>query len=172
MASCESSSGRMSARILVASLSLAVVFAAVVVAFSHPVAAGPGPLTVRGYIRDNAGNPLEGASITVNIRYAPPPGGTIRSTLYDTSDSTGFYSVSFAYTEWDVGDIIEVIATWHGHQENNYTDATVKPVQHVNVTYAFEIDEYGAGAIGLVVAGGFVGAVALVVLVRRKPRQA
>lgn len=160
-----------SRNIIVASFMVAIILMAALTALSESSSAALAPKVVRGYVKDNAGHPVAGANITVNIRYGPPPTGTIRSTLYDTSKSDGFYSTNFSNFQWDVGNIIEVISTWHGAQENNYTSADAKPVQYVNVTYPYAIDEYGSGALGLLIAGGFVGAVAVVLLVRRKPQK-
>lgn len=166
------SSSRTRARnIMVASFMAAVILMAAMTVLSESSSAATGPKVVRGYAKDNAGRPIAGANITINIRYGPPPDGPIRATLYDTSGSNGFYSANFSSFQWDVGNIIEVISTWHGVQEDNYTSANLKPVQYVNVTYTFEIDEYGSGALGLLIAGGFVGAVAVVLLVRRKPEK-
>jgi len=139
------------------------------VMLSQTTVAGDGPKVVRGYIWDNAGNPLEDADVTVNIRN---PDNSIQSTQSTSSNSAGFYSVIFLlFSEWDDGDTIEVVATWNSNQDSNTTIArNGQPVQYVNVSFPFEIDEFGSTELGIVIAGGAVGAIAVVLLVsgRRK----
>lgn len=144
---------------------------------SRPVVAGPSfPLLVRGYVRDNAGNHLEGAYVTVNLRDGNDV-NKIKYTQSDQTDEEGFYGkVAFdpQETPWENGDKVQVIASWHGNLAESWGEANYDPnhpILWINVTYMFEIDEYGSGAIGLVVAGGFVAAVSVVLLTKRKPER-
>jgi hypothetical protein len=138
---------------------------------SDDASAGDGLKIVRGYVWDKVGRTVEGADVTVNIRWASDD--TIRSTLTEATNSDGFYSVSFGMSDWDIGDRIQTIATYNSIQDDNSTIATnsnIWPIQFLNVTFAFEIPQFGS-TLGLVIAGGAVGAVAVVSLVvlRRQP---
>jgi len=145
----------------------AIIVLAMIVA-SRPSVAGDVPKTVRGYIWDDAGRPMEGASVTVEIRN---PDNSVQSTDMDTSDSTGFYSVMFENNEWDAGDTINVTATWDSNQEDNWTTALAGEVaQYVNVSFPFEIEEFGSAA-GLLLAGGVIACVAVAFVVLRKRKQ-
>lgn len=139
---------------------IAIAFAAMYLLSGFAQAAS-GPKVVRGYIRDNEGTVLQNADVTINILY---PDTSLRSTLSDTSDSSGFYSVTFGNSDWDIGNTIQVIATYSSNQERNSTLANANPVQYVNVTYPYVIDEFGS-ALGLIMAGGAIAAVAAVFLV-------
>jgi len=121
------------------------------------------PTIVRGFVWDSAGTPVEGADVSVSTIQ----GVTTRGTYTDTTDANGFYSVTFPGAEWDVGDTIKTTATFSGNQEDNETIAADAVVQWVNVTYTFEIPEFGS-SLGLIAAGGMVGLVAVVVLVWRR----
>jgi hypothetical protein len=124
------------------------------------------PKPVRGYVWDSEGTLISGADVTVNIKQ----GVVIRSTLTDTTDSVGLYAVSFLAADWDVGDTIEVIASFSSQQTPpNSTAATSALVQWINVTAPFEIPEFGSMA-GFIVTGGLLGAVAVVALVYFRKR--
>lgn len=148
-----------------ARFSLMIVFTLTVVAMMIApaiVSGASGPKQVRGYVWDSAGRDVEGADVTVNIRDPD-----IRATLSDTTDATGYYSVTFGPSDWDIGDTIEVIATYLSNQETNSTSANSNPFQWVNVTYTFEIPEFGS-IVGFLVAGSLLGIVATVFLVRKR----
>ncbi|HEX9907359.1 MAG TPA: carboxypeptidase-like regulatory domain-containing protein [Thermoplasmata archaeon] len=141
---------------------------------SIPASAGPHPKTIRGYVRDSVGNLLADAYVTVNIRYAAT--NTTRATGDYTTGSDGWYSVSFSSGDWDEDDIIEVISDLDGAQCKAYDVATIQSVpdiQLVDVTYPYEIPEFGESAsplpIGFLVAGFSMGVVAAAfLLVKRK----
>lgn len=136
---------------LLAPIVSAVVIASIIISASllMPQAqAGDGPKNVRGYIYDQNGDPIPGANVTVNMRR---PDNSIRSTLYyDASDADGKYSVTFfdlGGAPWEIGDTIEVIATYGSDSASNTTVATPSadyPIQYVNVTIAMVIPEFGA----------------------------
>ena len=145
---------------------VAVMLAAVLVAIPTSNA-GLFPKLVQGYVWDAAGTPLVDADVTVNIRR---PDTSIRATYTDSTDSGGVYSVSFGPGEWELGDTIETISTYLGNQESNTTDPiTEEGPQWVNVSYAFEIPEFGS-TVGLMIAGALIGAVAVVTLVYHRKR--
>jgi len=143
-----------------------LIFAVALILASYNVIAASGPKQVRGYIWDIEGRNITGADITINIRWESDD--TIRSTLTDTSsDPLGYYAVTFAPANWDIGDRIEVISTYLSNQESNSTTATSMPYQWVNVTYPFVIPVFGS-TLGFLVAGGLLGAVAVVMLTRKQ----
>jgi len=152
-------------------LSLCFALAMFTLVGSDDASAGDGLKIVRGYVWDKVGRTVEGADVTVNIRWASDD--TVRSTLTEATNSDGQYSLTFGMSDWDIGDRIQTIATYNSAQEDNSTIATssnVWPIQYLNVTFAFEIPQFGS-TLGLVIAGGAIGAVAVVSLVvlRRHP---
>jgi len=134
---------------------------------SNAAEAASGPKQVRGVVRDVDGKLIEGIPMTINIRWAG--NDTVRSTLTDTSDETGYFSVTFGPAAWDIGDRIQVIGTHSGNQESNSTIANVAPMQWCNITFPYAIPEFGS-LIGFVIAGGLVAAVATVFLVSKRKK--
>ena len=142
---------------------IAVAFVAMLVSASF-VSAGPGPKTVRGYVKDNMGNPVEGASVLVEI---VAPDSHVRTSGTDTSISTGLYSVMFGGSDYEVGDTIRVTSTYHSDSRVGSTIATLAPIQYVNITYPYEIPQFGSW-VGFAVAGGILAVVAVVFIGKRK----
>ena len=124
------------------------------------------PLNVRGYIRDNVGNPVQNAPVTINIRWAYD-NDIIRATYTATAGTDGLYSRSIMAADWDIGDLIEVIATnpLNSDQESASEVAENTAVQNIDVTFPYEIPEFGIGFWGLVAAGFAVAAVGVALLV-------
>jgi len=104
------------------------------------VMAALGPKIVQGYVNDTVGNPLEGALVTVEIDAQGT--GTVRDTQTDTTGSDGYYMVSFAPSNWDIGDTIHVTATYDTNQQSNQTVANDSTSQQVNVKFGFAIPEF------------------------------
>ena len=152
--------------LIIAFMAVAVAAIALMPVFSQSVSAATMPKAVRGYITDSAGNPLEGALVVVNIR-AQADYDTIRATDSYTSLSTGYYSISFGPSDWDVGDTIQVIATWESNQRDNETAADGAAFQDVWVVFPFEIPQFGS-LLGALVAIGAVGAVGAVFVVSKR----
>jgi hypothetical protein len=157
-------------------VSLAIIVAvalamAGILASSGQSSAGDGTKSVRGWVWDNMGNNVTGASIVVNIWN--PAETILRATEGESTDEDGFYSLQFEPGDWFVGDLIEVFCTYNGDQLRNTITAVSSagwPVQYVNFTYDYEIPEFGS-IIGFVVAGGAIGAVALVALFATQRRR-
>jgi hypothetical protein len=122
------------------------------------------PKPVRGYVWDSADTLIIGADVTVNIKQ----GEVIRSTLTDTTDSAGLYAVAFESDQWDVGDTIEVIASYSGSESPpNSTAATSALVQWVNATICIEIPEFSN--VGKVLSvTGMVGILTMFVFARKR----
>jgi hypothetical protein len=134
---------------------------------SNEALAATGPKAVRGYIWDDHGNLVEGADVTVNI--LAQSDSSVRATEADTTLADGEYFVTFSLDEWDVDDMIEVIATYNTVQEPNSTAATVSGLQWVNVSFDFEIPEFGS-YLGLLIAGGAIGIVGIAVVSMKRRR--
>ena|GEM_PF-4311295 len=116
---------------------------------------------VSGMIRDAGGRPIEGVGVVVVLL----DGATVVATGVAETDAEGTYEVTFEWLEWDVGYTIEVTANYGGNEEANTTVADSTPAQEVNITYGFEIPQFGSFA-GLLLAILLVGAVGALFLVR------
>lgn len=142
-------------------VSIAVLMTAMAALLPSQAAAGPQDISVRGYVWDSQYRDVEGADVVINIK----DGETVRSTDSDISDVNGYYSVMFAAADWEVGDTIEVIFTFESKQDTNWTTATDDVAQYVNMTFGFEIPEFGS-LLGLALAAvalGVVGTAAMVI---------
>jgi hypothetical protein len=157
---------RRKSAIIVLSLT-AVLFVAMLLSASY-ASAGPGPKSVRGYINDYLGNIGVGADVLVEV---VTPGDVVRASGTFTSDSTGFYSVLFGNFDWDVGDTFRVTSTFQSSTEVNSSIANANPIQWVNITYPYEIPQFG-GWVGFAAAGGILAVVALVFVGNRKKKSA
>jgi hypothetical protein len=151
---------------LVLTMVLTVAIVAMVLV-SYGVNAATGPKQVRGYARDVDGRLIQGIPVTINIRWASDD--SVRATLAASSDENGYYSVTFEYSQWDIGDRIQVIATHGSNQVSNSTIADDFPFQYCNVTFPYEIPEFGS-MIGFIIAGGLIAAAAMVFLVSKKKK--
>ena len=71
---------------------------------------------VRGYTKDNAGRPLQGTNVVLEVR---TPADALRYSESYTSDSTGFYSFTLDsfVGQWADGDTFKIIATYSGNQK-------------------------------------------------------
>ena len=142
-----------------------------VLSTSGQTSAGDGNKIVRGYIWDSAYRNVSDASVVVTIW--DPTKTVQRASLSETTDEEGFYQIWFGPSDWYVGDLIEVVCTFSGNQETNSTTAASSiplPYQYVNITYPFEIPEFGS-VVGLILAGGAIGAVAMVALVANQRKR-
>jgi len=143
--------------------SLAFILTAIAFVPEH-AAAGPGdPKLVVGTVRDQAGTPVQGALVIVKMF----EGTTEKSTHSGTTNSLGQYTTTFAGGEWLVGWTINVSATYSSQTETNSATCDDAPLQTVDVTFTFEIPEFGT-TIGIVVAGLALGVVATTVLFRKR----
>jgi hypothetical protein len=122
------------------------------------------PKNVRGHIYDEFGNPIGGANVTVEI----VRGGITMDTLwYDSSEADGLYTVTFGMgDDMQVGDTIEVTATYSGHSSSNSAIAADDtPLQTIDVyIIGVFIPEFGSLSVVLV-CGAFV---AFVILIRMR----
>jgi hypothetical protein len=132
--------------------------------------AGLFPVNVRGYIMDLAGNKLQGANVTIEI-INETSGLTTKTLYYDSTLSSGLYSVTFEGAYWDPGDTIKVTAKYGGDTVINQTRVNDRPIQYVNVTMSVEIPEFGS-LFGLPTFVLSVGLVAAVIVVGRRRQKA
>jgi len=150
-------------KILPIALAICVVLVAVLLSVPKTASAdASNPKTVNGYVRDNAGNPYPGVTVTVTID------GNVKSEL---TSSLGWYDLYFLETEWTEGSTIFVVAQdQYGDQQttNALADGSIFQTMTLLV-FPYEIPEMGS-SLGLIAAGILVGAVAIVVVtfVRRK----
>jgi hypothetical protein len=153
-------------------IATAALVLAALLASTGQTSAGDGSKIIRGWVWDSAYRNVTDASIVVTV-WEDSTKTNQRASLADTTDEDGFYSVWFGPSDWYVGDYIEVIATTNGKQTLNNTTATSSvplPYQYINITYPFEIPEFGS-AIGLILAGCAIGAVATVALVANQRKR-
>lgn len=153
-------------KILVATLVVIAILTLGALAVPVNVSAGGGPKIVQGYVWDNAGRNITGASVLIEIK--DPSTWATRASLTDTTDDDGYYQVSFGPSDWYDGDSINITATYQANQVRNSTTAVEGvPVQYLNATYPFEIPELGS-IVGFAVAGACLGGIAVFLIVRRK----
>jgi hypothetical protein len=153
-------------------LAIAVfVVAAVAMLLLSGSASAEGFKFVQGVIEDSAGNPLEGATVVIEVRDPlNAPSGPTRYTDSVTSDEDGFYFFilsGFGPVEWQIGDTIKIIATWSGNQKDESAIADDSGSQTIDVTFPFEIPQFGS-ILGFGIAAGGIGLIAMVFVVKRK----
>lgn len=156
---------RMKARMAVATLFSALMLAAVVSFITHNAAADIGPKVVNGTIFDSGGHPITGADVAVSV-YNKTTHIQTGPTLTTTTDDDGFYFVTVDPGNWDVGDKIDVVASFNSAQTNNSAKADSNPTQEINVQFPLGIAQFGS-LIGLGVSAGLVAVVAIVFLKKR-----
>jgi hypothetical protein len=154
---------RMGSKCATASVTIVLALLAFALLSTSNASAASHATAVVGTVRDSAGTPAPDVSVTVNMKN----GETVISTHSESTDELGEYSVLFLSAEWEVGYTIEVIATFHGNQESNSTTATDSMTHTVDVTFTFEIPDFGS-EVGLIAAGGAIGLVAAVVILRKR----
>jgi len=132
---------------------------------SETVSAGSGPKIIYGYVYDVEGNPYDGVTVTVSV-WNNVDAKTTR--IIDTY-AGGFYDVTFDEgSMWDVGKQVEVIADDGIAAPITVTDTLdAFGDQQVDIHYDTAIPQFGS-AIGVFLAAGIVGAIAVVALPRRR----
>ena len=121
---------------------------------------------VRGYVYDAQYRTIEGADVTVTMFISESNPRTVHSEL---SNAAGYYNLQFQDAEWEIGDTIQVIATFSGQQSDpNETAATNAFYQWLNATaFEFEIPQFGS-TVGLLLTVGIIGVVAVTVMFWRR----
>jgi hypothetical protein len=126
------------------------------------VSAEIGPYLVSGTVTDSAGRPIVGAGVVVVMMN----GATEVDIASDTTDSNGFYTVSFATDNWEIGFSITSTATFNSVQVSDTIPADEYPVSTINLQFLFEIPQFGS-ILGFVATAGLVGVVAVVFLAKK-----
>jgi len=159
--------GMKSAIAAVSLCTVALLVASMVVLPCASAAPGTFPKWVRGTIWDAAHRPVSGAQVTVQSIN----GTTVLDTQTDTTSAEGYYLVQFQAGKWDTrtGNHFNITATCPSGQGYNTTTVDAENTQWLNVTYVFEIAEFG-NTVGLLATAGILGGVAAVavVCVRRR----
>jgi len=140
---------------------------AVFILSSGLVSAQGFPKVITGTVYDESGNKLEGATVTVTMK----SGAAVHGMETDGPTwSDGYFSVTFAGTDWVEGDDIVVVAVkaGNGGEAINYSVADDVSDQNVDVHFETAIPQFG-GLVGAFAAAGLVGAVAIVSFRKRKP---
>jgi hypothetical protein len=105
--------------------------------------AATGPLIVDGYVYSSTGVPVSGADVVVSIfdgtthRWTEPP---------NTTDISGFYTVTVDPGQWDLGNTIVVGATKGTDVGENQTIADFE-FQTIDVHFGTVIPELGGPAV-------------------------
>jgi len=128
---------------------------------SESARADPGVLGVYGYVRDSANNPMVGADVLVWI---VDPTNHLRT----TTDTDGFYTVTFPDANWTEDNTIRVTVTSILGTEYNETTITDNPME-IWVDLSTAIPEFG-GMLGALVAALLIGVVAVVAVGSRRQR--
>jgi hypothetical protein len=118
-------------------LAIALMVPAAVSIGSGPADAAVFPKIVEGYVLDPLGGPVEGANVTVRSY----DNATLKGTLYyDSSESDGFYTVTFEGSQWNPNYTLEVTAVLGADSAQNSTLADSTPLQSLNVTLPVPIE--------------------------------
>jgi hypothetical protein len=141
--------------------------AAVVMLLASGFVSAAGPKVIRGYTKDSVGRVLEGTSVVLEV-WTPAP-SVLRFTDSMLSDENGFYSFTLSSFDgdWDDGDTFTIIATYGGNQITRSLLDNGTALQWMNMTYPYEIPQFGS-LLGFGIAAGGIGLIAMVFVVKRK----
>lgn len=143
------------------------VLTSVAVFGSDNTTAATGPKSIRGYVYDSGGTPVQDANITV--RSYTSAHVMIKTLWYNFTESDGFYTVTFGNTEWAEDGSFETTAVYEIYWNMNSSSATAAPFQNIDVTLGFEIPEFGAGFTATLTVASFM-ALVIVLMSRRRSR--
>jgi hypothetical protein len=151
---------------MVAVLTLAVLAASF---FSAGVQRAYTNKTVFGIVHDQAGNPLPGANVTVEIWGGFwPDQAFFRISNSTVTNGQGYYEVTFSSNYWDPHNTIKVIATYDSDQKIKKVEADEALDQEVNVFMNVTIPEFST-PLGLMTMTA-VCMVSIVILLARRRR--
>ena len=155
-------------RVAVFALAASIALLSVSSQVSVPASAGMGPLPVSGYVKDDAGRVMEGVPVVVACKN----GSTTTSTLSTTTDVYGFYTVTFAYTVWEIGYNLIATATYGSEQVSENITITQEWGEQIDLQFPFEIPQFGT-VLGFLAVAAMVGVLAIFLLPRRSksPKQ-
>lgn len=138
-------------------------FAVVSSMFSQDAAAETVIKIVDGHVLDSGGNPINGADVSVSTYN----GATWINTYSTTTDSAGFYTITIAPADWNVGYKIEAQATYNSQQVTDSVIADDSFGQTINLQFPLGIPQFGT-LVGFFVAAGLVAVVAAVFLTKKR----
>ncbi len=118
---------------------------------------------IDGHVYDPNGDPLEGADVSVSIYN----GATWINTYSTTTDQDGFYTITIAPSDWNVGYNITVEATFNSEQVSDTIVADATFGQTVDLQFPLGIPQFGT-IIGFFVAAGLIAVVAIVFLKKKR----
>jgi hypothetical protein len=119
------------------------------------LAIGPKIISGHVYLVDGV-TPVASAVIVATVWN----GTSIEATLFATTDSSGFYSVTFAPSDWNIGNFIIVGASAGGDAGEGTAFADSSPTQTINMTLNLAVPEFGVPE--TLVAGMVVAMFALI----------
>ncbi len=152
------------------SATAAILFAVSLLSIATPhavSAADTFPLTVWGYVTDSLGDPVIGASVVIKNNDT----GVSLDPIITIDD--GFYQGNIAETNWTIGDIIYVEASYGGSNGMNDSVAAYVegiPIIQIDVTISEAIPEFGT-TLGASIAAMIAGAVAIVAVGAPRKKQ-
>jgi len=124
------------------------------------------PYVVDGKVYEgDTSHPIEGAEVSVTMYHSDETNDTLNTTTAED----GQYSVAFDYGDYEVGDTIEVVATYDGRQqtETDIVKGDDPGGKTIDVIIPYLIPQL-KGTIG-VTLGMFVVAVIALVALRKYP---
>jgi hypothetical protein len=97
------------------------------------------PMIVEGHVYDSLGHPVGGADVSVTVKHIS--GGS--TTKYFTSTSEGYYGVTFTKDEWNVNDLIDVVATYDAETASSLDNlAESSGYEMIDVYFSVPIPEF------------------------------
>ena len=126
------------------------------------VSAEVGFVVVDGTVTDDAGRPINGASVIVVMKNGA---ATVDTQTY-TTGSDGFYTVNLGLDKWETGFNVISTATFNSVQTSDNATIGEDPFLTIDLQFPFEIPQFGS-LFGFVAAAGLVGVVAVVFLSKK-----
>lgn len=138
-------------------------FSAAISLSSKPASADVATKIIDGHVYDSSGDPQPGAQVSVSTYN----GLTWVNTQTTTTDGAGFYTITIAPGDWNVGYRIVVDATYNSDQVSETVIADASFGQTVNLQFSLGIPQFGT-LVGLFAAGAVVAGVAVVFLRKKR----
>jgi hypothetical protein len=97
------------------------------------------PLVVEGHVYDSLDHPVGGADVSVTVRHTS--GGSM--TKYVTTTPEGYYGVTFVKDDWNVNDLIDVVATYDAETASSLDNlAESSGYEMIDVYFSVPIPEF------------------------------
>ncbi len=121
-----------------------------------------GTFIVDGTVKDNAGRPIKDVPVVVVSK----DGSTVVNTQFATTDTDGFYTVTFPTETVDLGHWIIATATSGGEQVSGNVTVDNDFGLTIDLQFPFEIPQFGT-IIGFLAVAAIVGVLAVILLPRK-----